>query len=66
MPSNAATAAARLSCAPMMDGGDSFDFSVGCEASCAAYVHVSIALRRTLSLNLRSGFGADSRRAYAE
>jgi hypothetical protein len=40
---NAATEAARLSVAPMMDGGDCGYISVGYMASCAASVHVLIA-----------------------
>lgn len=36
-------AAARLSVAPMMDGGDLVAISNACAASCAANVHASIA-----------------------
>ena len=43
MPLNAATEAARLSSAPMMDGGDCDLISTGCDASCADHVHVLIA-----------------------
>jgi len=44
----------RMSIAPMMDGDDSVAISVFCVMSCAAYVHVSIALRRTLSRQWRA------------
>ena len=43
MPLNAATEAARLSTAPMMDGGDFYKVSKACAIPCAACVHVSIA-----------------------
>lgn len=43
MPNNAANEAARLSTAPMMDGGDLTIFSDGYGMSCADYVHVLIA-----------------------
>jgi hypothetical protein len=43
MPLTAATEAARLSVAPMMDGGDLDMISVFCDVPRAAYAHVSIA-----------------------
>ena len=43
MTLNAATEAARLSSAPMMDGSDFVLISDGCVIPCAACVHVSIA-----------------------
>ena len=46
MTLNAAAEAARLSIAPMMDGGDSDAISIACVVLCAAHVHVSIALCR--------------------
>jgi hypothetical protein len=49
MPFTAATEAARLSVAPMMDGGDLVLFSIPCRSSCAQDVHASIALSRVLS-----------------
>ena len=49
MTLNAASQAARLSSAPMVDGGDFGIFSMGCGSSCAAHVHVPIALSRAAS-----------------
>lgn len=43
LPLQTAIEAARLSIAPMMDGGDWVEFSVGCQASFAVNVHFSIA-----------------------
>ena len=37
----------------MMDGRDYSRFSMSCRASCAAHVHVSIALSRTASCAFR-------------
>jgi hypothetical protein len=49
MPNNAATAAARLSVAPMMDSRDSIAISILCLVACAARVHDSIGLFRAAS-----------------
>ena len=54
MPLIAATEAARLSSAPMMDGGDLTAISNVCAASCAAKVHVSIERYRAASQAFRS------------
>ncbi|MCK0166693.1 hypothetical protein MWU52_03920 [Jannaschia sp. S6380] len=53
MPNNAAYAAARLSTAPMMDGGDYGVISVAYVVVCAAYVHVAFGLCRTTSGTFR-------------
>ena len=59
MPDNAATAAARLSSAPMMDGSDLNVISIFCEMPCAAYVQALIAKSRVLARFEKDCFGAE-------
>ena len=49
MPLTAATEAARLSVAPMLDGRDVLKKSMICSAACAVHVHVSIVRLRMFS-----------------
>ena len=53
MPLNAATEAARLSTAPMMDGGYSRIISDSYWLVCAAHVHLKIVQQRRFSRSFR-------------